>query len=515
MASRPVGPAQRRLADALRALKRRQDRGQTVFRSAELERRDREALVRAGFLRPVVKGWYLAGRPGDAPGDTTAWFASFRDFVAGYCSARFGEDWHLAPAHSVQVHAGATVLPLQVVVHAPRGNNSVLELPAGCSLLDYRAKDFAPADQVEVRGGLRVLTLPASLVRVTEAFFHTSPTDAQVALTALRDTSALNRALLAGGHSVVAGRLTGAFRAIGRPEAADDLLATMRAAGYTVQESNPFLADPPRLGARNAASPTVSRLQLLWASMREEVLRSSPEEPGRPANIGAYLADVREVYAEDAYHSLSIEGYRVTDEMIQRVATGEWDPEQHAEDADARNALAAHGYWRAFEAVQLSLRRVLSGENPGSVVRADHGSWYRALFGPGVEAGILAPTDLAGYRSAPVYIRGSMHVPPAREAVPDLMQALFDLMAEEPSAVVRAVLGHFFFGFIHPYMDGNGRMARFLMNAMLASGGYRWSVIRVDRRDGYMAALEAASAGADIGPFAAFIAELLHERDGA
>ena len=46
----------------------------------------------------------------------------------------------------------------------------------------------------------------------------------------------------------------------------------------------------------------------------------------------------------DAYHSLSIEGYRVTDELIQRVATGDWNPEQHASDADARNAMAAHGY---------------------------------------------------------------------------------------------------------------------------------------------------------------------------
>jgi Fic family protein len=43
----------------------------------------------------------------------------------------------------------------------------------------------------------------------------------------------------------------------------------------------------------------------------------------------------------------------------------------------------------------------------------------------------------------------------------------------EPS--VRAVLGRWLFDYIHPYMDGNGRMARFLMNTMLASGGYPWS----------------------------------------
>lgn len=45
------------------------------------------------------------------------------------------------------------------------------------------------------------------------------------------------------------------------------------------------------------------------------------------------------------------------------------------------------------------------------------------------------------------------------------------------------------------------------MNAMLASGGYPWTVIRVKRRDAYMAALESASVGGDIKPFARFIAE--------
>jgi Fic family protein len=35
---------------------------------------------------------------------------------------------------------------------------------------------------------------------------------------------------------------------------------------------------------------------------------------------------------------------------------------------------------------------------------------------------------------------------------------------------------------VHPYPDGNGRMARFLMNPMLASGGYPWTVVRMEDR---------------------------------
>lgn len=54
----------------------------------------------------------------------------------------------------------------------------------------------------------------------------------------------------------------------------------------------------------------------------------------------------------------------------------------------------------------------------------------------------------------------------------EVMDALFDLLEQEPSPAVQAVMGHFAFGFIHPYPDGNGRMARFLTNALLAGGGF-------------------------------------------
>lgn len=87
------------------------------------------------------------------------------------------------------------------------------------------------------------------------------------------------------------------------------------------------------------------------------------------------------------------------------------------------------------------------------------------------------------------------------------MPALFDLLESEAEPSVRAVLGHWLIGYIHPYMDGNGRMARFLMNAMLASGGYPWTVVRVEDRARYLRALDSASIDLDVEPFAAFLAE--------
>ncbi|HWZ80674.1 MAG TPA: Fic family protein [Candidatus Sulfotelmatobacter sp.] len=79
-----------------------------------------------------------------------------------------------------------------------------------------------------------------------------------------------------------------------------------------------------------------------------------------------------------------------------------------------------------------------------------------------------------------------MHVPLNREAVRDGMPAFFDLLREESHPAVRVVLGHFVFVYIHPYMDGNGGVGRFLMNAMMASAGYPWTVIPVGERNAYL-----------------------------
>jgi Fic family protein len=137
-------------------------------------------------------------------------------------------------------------------------------------------------------------------------------------------------------------------------------------------------------------------------------------------------------------------------------------------------------------------------------VRNDHSTWYWEQFSPSVTAGILQSGDLAGYRNAPVHIRRSKHVPPPREPVCDLMPAFFDLLEQEQHPQVRVVLGHFIFVYIHPYLDGNGRIGRFLMNSMLAAGGYPWMVIPVERRSEYMAALEVASIEQDIGGLRGF-----------
>jgi len=155
--------------------------------------------------------------------------------------------------------------------------------------------------------------------------------------------------------------------------------------------------------------------------MRNDVLKVFPHPPGLPVNNEAYLHFVDEIYQTDAYHSLSIEGYRVTPELIERVRSGAWSPDSNEADRQNRDALAARGYWQAFQEVKLAVAKIIGGANPGTIVRTAHREWYRELFQPSVAAGLIPATALAGYRNDFVFLRTSRYVPPRWETVRDAM----------------------------------------------------------------------------------------------
>jgi fido (protein-threonine AMPylation protein) len=504
---------QEKLASSLTLLHELQnEKGITAaIRAKDLSRTHRTRLVENGFLTEVMKGWYMSSRPEDKEGDTTAWYASYWHFCGSYLEERFGNNWSLSTEQSLLIHSGNWTIPKQLLVRAPGARNKITHLLHNTSLYEIKLSLPNSLEVVE-EDGLRMYSLSSALVLSPETIFTGSATDTRIALLMVRDSSYILNKLLEGGHSVVAGRLAGAFRNVGMNRIADDIVQTMGRAGYNVREKDPFTSKLDFAGTNRPISPYVYRIRMMWQSMREVIIEKFPKAPGLPKDIESFMRDVQEGYENDAYHSLSIEGYKVTPEMIQRVRSGTWNPEASDKDKEERDALAARGYHQAYQAVLKSLSRILTGESPGQVADEDHGIWYQELFEPSVRVGLIRKSDLAGYRNGPVYIRGSNHTPLNRDAVRDAMPALFDLFREETNAAVRVVLGHFIFVFIHPYMDGNGRIGRFLMNSMLVAGGYPWTVVPLEKRKAYMDALEKASVDQNIEPFAVFIAELVSNR---
>ena len=114
------------------------------------------------------------------------------------------------------------------------------------------------------------------------------------------------------------------------------------------------------------------------------------------------------------------------------------------------------------------------------------------------------------YRDTRVFITGSRFVPPAPDKVPSLMAEFVSwLNIATLHPVEWAAQAHLRFVFIHPFIDGNGRVARLLMNLCLLRHGYTLVIVPPILRSEYIRLLEKAHT--DEKPFVDFIAERVLE----
>lgn len=116
------------------------------------------------------------------------------------------------------------------------------------------------------------------------------------------------------------------------------------------------------------------------------------------------------------------------------------------------------------------------------------------------------------YRKEKVFISGSQYSLPSPEKVPDLMKDFIARMKDDDKKlhpVEYSALAHKGFVFIHPFVDGNGRVARLLMNLVLLQKGYCIAIIPPILRGDYIQALEKAHE--DDKDFRLFIAKTVRE----
>ena len=191
-----------------------------------------------------------------------------RDFVAGYCTERFVDDWHARLEQSLLMHSGERSLPTQLQVCAIAAGNQSLNLPHGISLFLCKAPRLLVSRPNGDAGGLRLVELESALVATGPAFFTPQLLAATIALWSLPEGSNLIRVPFKGPHSVITGRLAGVLRAMGRPEIADKIVLTMRAASYTVAETSPFEQPVNTTPGGRPETPHVQRIRLLWAGKR-------------------------------------------------------------------------------------------------------------------------------------------------------------------------------------------------------------------------------------------------------
>ena len=184
-----------KLADSLEVLYKLQKKGVFAIRSADLSRTNRERLARNGFLKEVIKGWYIPTRPDEVQGESTAWYAAYWQFCAAYLKHLKKEDWCLSPEQSIALHAENWTVPRQLLVRSAKARNNITSLPHGTSLLDVRAS-LPNRSQIVEKNGMRIYSLPAAIVGCDMRIFRQNPTDMRAALTIVTDASEVLEQLL-------------------------------------------------------------------------------------------------------------------------------------------------------------------------------------------------------------------------------------------------------------------------------------------------------------------------------
>lgn len=162
---------------------------------------------------------------------------------------------------------------------------------------------------------------------------------------------------------------------------------------------------------------------------------------------------VKDTILLDAWSSATIEGARTTVEKVRRS----FDDPKTKDDRMVVNTIAGCNY---------AYGRPITAKN------------VRKLWEKIVDS-VCENTDHMGkqYRDGMVYIGSAgrvIHTPAAPEMIPELMDQFFAFReATEEDLLIRSFVAHFYFVYVHPFCDGNGRAARIMNASQLYHGGYK------------------------------------------
>lgn len=234
----------------------------------------------------------------------------------------------------------------------------------------------------------------------------------------------------------------------------------------------------PYHGDREHAQNDIHMERRLQVRLEEKKARLDLHRPLAPSIAQRLHEDLR---IRLTYHSNAIEGNTLTLRETQIVIEEGLTVGGHS----LREHLEATNHAHAFD----ELRQLIEGAAP---ITVDTVLQLHALV-------LHDLHELAGqWRQQSVYIRGSDLRPPSASQVPALMAQWVTWLNHEGQTyhpVIRAAIAHHGFAAVHPFIDGNGRVSRLLLNFMLLRDGYAPAFLLREWKGRYLQALHAADHG--------------------
>lgn len=212
-----------------------------------------------------------------------------------------------------------------------------------------------------------------------------------------------------------------------------------------------------------------------------------------PKGNSALRRIMEESYYHHIYHTVAIEGNTLSLSEIRHIIETRYAvPGKSLEEQN--EVIGMHAAMKYVNTTLVS--RI------GSVTINDVLEIHRRVLG------YVDPVEAGRFRTTQVFV--GHHIPPhPREVEKQMLELVQWLNSEDAMSlhpVEFAALAHYKLVYVHPFIDGNGRTSRLLMNLILMQAGYPPITIRKEQRSEYYDALEMANDG-DVRPFIRFIAK--------
>jgi len=227
----------------------------------------------------------------------------------------------------------------------------------------------------------------------------------------------------------------------------------------------------------------------------------------RTQDLDKLLENIEHNVAHDSYHSLTIENYNVSIEDINILN----DPINHEKESEEiQNKLTIKWYLRSYKMVVDQIK--LDYWNGAHINKNFITTINNNLFQDIADSKNYELQN--EYRKHNIEITGTTHLPPNFNLVEEYMDVFLEYINDievktKEDKIRKAVMTHFLFVYIHPFGDGNGRTARFLMNHTLWSDKLDWVTVLSDRKKEYIDGLKKASEKEDITDFTKVITRYL------